>query len=604
MPGIVGLVTKMPREWARRQLTEMVKSIRHESFYTTGILEEESLGVYVGWAARQGSFSDGMPLRNEKNDVAMVFSGEEFPTPETARRLKEQGHVLLGDPSSYLVHLYEQDRSFPSDLNGRFHGLVIDERLGSSLLFNDRYGMHRIYYHKSPDAFYFAAEAKAILAVRPELRTVDPKGLAEFVACGCVLENRTLFRDVNVLPAGSAWVIRNRAVERESKYFDPKDWENQTPLEAETYYQELREVFSRNLTRYFGGVERLGMSLTGGLDSRIILAWKKLLPQTLPFYSFGGMFRDSQDVMVSRRLAKACGQTHEVITVQGEFLSKFSRYAERSVYVTDGCVGVNHSADLYVNERAREIAPVRMTGNYGSEVLRCVRALKATVPSPGLFAQDSIPQNGKLGFPGLAQGHSLSFALFRQAPWHHYGLLSLEQTQLSVRSPFLDNDFVRTLYRAPRGGDETKDVTPRLIADGNAALAQIRSDRGPIVRGGLWNEVVRGLVEVTVKAEYAYDYGMPQWLARTDHLLSPFHLERMFLGRHKFCHFRVWYRDHLADYIQGMLLDSRSFSRPYLSGKTLETMVQAHVAGQRNHTLEIHKALTLELIHRLFVDPQ
>ena len=37
------------------------------------------------------------------------------------------------------------------------------------MLFNDRYGMQRIYYHQSKDAFYFAAEAKAILAVRPEL---------------------------------------------------------------------------------------------------------------------------------------------------------------------------------------------------------------------------------------------------------------------------------------------------------------------------------------------------------------------------------------------------------------------------------------------------
>ena len=57
-------------------------------------------------------------------------------------------------------------------------------------MFNDRYGMHRIYYHEAKEAFYFAAEAKAILAVRPELRRADPRGLGEFVACGCVLDNR------------------------------------------------------------------------------------------------------------------------------------------------------------------------------------------------------------------------------------------------------------------------------------------------------------------------------------------------------------------------------------------------------------------------------
>jgi asparagine synthase (glutamine-hydrolysing) len=201
----------------------------------------------------------------------------------------------------------------------------------------------------------------------------------------------------------------------------------------------------------------------------------------------------------------------------------------------------------------------------------------------------------------LLKGHPLSFAVFQQAPWYQHGLLSLEQTQLSIRSPFLDNDLVRTLFRAPQSVG-ANDVSPRLIADGNPALARIPSDRGPIPRGGVWGEAVRGLIDYTVKAEYTYDYGMPQWLARTDHFLSPLHLERLFLGRHKFSHFRVWYRDTLASYVEGMLLDPRSLSRPYLQSKTLESMVHGHLRGDSNYTLEIHKVLTLELLHRLFID--
>ena len=90
----------------------------------------------------------------------------------------------MGPAPRYLVHLYEEDPSFPAGLNGRFHGLLTDRNRRTAVLFNDRYGMHRIYYHESKDAFYFAAEAKAILAVCPELRRMDPRGLGEFVACG------------------------------------------------------------------------------------------------------------------------------------------------------------------------------------------------------------------------------------------------------------------------------------------------------------------------------------------------------------------------------------------------------------------------------------
>src|ERR1700680_808526 len=227
MPGIVGLITRMPRERAERELLQMVEALRHEDFYVTGTWVEESLGVYVGWIARKDSFSDGMPVRNERGDVVLVFSGEEFPEPGTAQRLKERRHELDVSGPSYLVHLYEEDSSFPAGLNGRFHGLLTDRSRGTAMLFNDRYGMHRTYYHESKNAFYFAAEAKAILAVRPELRRMSRQGIGEFSACGAVLENRTLFEGIQVLPQASAWVFRDGSLEGTKGYFHPREWEEQ-----------------------------------------------------------------------------------------------------------------------------------------------------------------------------------------------------------------------------------------------------------------------------------------------------------------------------------------------------------------------------------------
>jgi asparagine synthase (glutamine-hydrolysing) len=492
-------------------------------------------------------------------------------------------------------------------LNGRFHGLLTDRTRGTAILFNDRYGMHRVYYHESKDAFYFAAEAKAILAVRSELRTASPQGLGEFISCGCVLENRTLFEGIKVLPPASKWVFQGGSIQQKGVYFDQQEWEQQTALDPESYYRELREVFSRNLPRYFDGPEPIGLSLTGGLDTRMILAWHKAAPGTLPSYSFGGPYRDCQDVVMARRIAAQCGQSYEVIPVGKEFLSLFPRYAERTVHLTDGCMGVSHAADLYVNERAAQIAPVRMTGNYGGEVLRRVRAFKPVEPVSGLFQPECLSHiHAAAGtYAGLLQGHPLSFAVFRQAPWHHYGLLALERTQLSQRSPYLDNDFVRTVFRAPQSSLTNDDVSLRLIADGDPALRRIRTDRG---LGGnqsrLPSMITRNLLEFTFKAEYAYDYGMPQWVARTDNVFRPLHLERLFLGRHKFAHYRIWYRDALAGYVREMLLDSRTLSRPYLSKKRLEGIVLGHLKGDRNYTTEIHTMLTLELVHRLFLDPR
>ena len=95
---------------------------------------------------------------------------------------------------------------------------------------------------------------------------------------------------------------------------------------------------------------------------------------------------------------------------------------------------------------------------------------------------------------------------------------------------------------------------------------------------------------------------MPQWIARIDRKLSALRLEKLFLGRQKYYHFRTWYRHQLASYVKDILLDPRSRSRFYVNGAALEPLVNDHVSGLRNYTVEIHKLLSLELLHRTLLD--
>jgi asparagine synthase (glutamine-hydrolysing) len=602
MPGIVGLITGIPREQAEPLLQRMVESLRHEPFYVTGTWIDEQLGVYSGWVARDGSFSAKMPLCDARGQAVLVFSGEEYSgSCASARQL---GRCESQGAPAYLLDRRQEDTAFPANLNGRFQGLLADRARGSAMLFNDRYGMHRIYYHESSDAFYFAAEAKAILAVCPELRRADVRGLGEVVSCGCVLEDRTVFEGIRVLPPGSAWIFRPGASVQKAVYFQPREWEEQAPLEHEPYYEELKFVFSRNLRRYFEGRERIGMSLTGGFDTRMIMAWQKPPAGSLPCYTFGSTFRDNRDVTIARQVARACGQSHQVIVAGDELLGRFPRYAERTVYLTDGCAGVISAPVLYSNEKAREIAPVRMTGNYGDQIILRWRAFKPSKLAPSLFHPEFLTHvnAGAETYRAATRIHPLTFAAFRQVPWFHYGLSALENSQLTLRTPYLDNDFVRVNYRAPQSACTNNDLRLRLIAEGSPALRQIPTDRASNGPNRIAEGLIRTYHELTFKTEYAYDYGMPQWAARADHLVSWLHLERLFLGRHKYYHFRVWYRDALSKYVREMLLDERTLSRPYWDRHGVEAVVRGHLRDGGNYTVEIHTLLTVELIHRLFVD--
>lgn len=606
MPGIVGIIGNGFPEEKERMLHQMVQSMRHEPFYTSGVYANERLGIHIGWISHRGSFSDCMPVWNEKKDVCLLFAGEEFTDPDEIERLRGKGHECDSRNASYLVHLYQEEgNEFLHKLNGRFSGVIIDGDKGTVLLFNDRYGLNRLYVHESETGFYFSSEAKSLLKVLPQLRQLDFDSLGETFSCGCVLQNRTLFKGISLIPGASAWKFSPGQSVRKDVYFRPETWENQGAVSGQEYYEKLRETWVHILPRYLRGNGNVAVSLTGGKDSRLIMAWAQSPPGHLPCYTFGGMYRDCEDVKLARQVARICQQPHQVINVDRTFIGEFPKLAERTVYLTDGTMDVSASPDLFVNKIARQIAPIRLTGNYGQEILRGAIAFKPMPLDMGILEQEfaRLVDRATQTYQSELGNNKLSFVAFKQVPWHHYSRLALELSQLTVRSPFLDNDLVALVYRIPAEMATSVGLQLRLIAEGNSALAKMGTDRGVLYKSiPILTKVNHLYKQFTFQAEYAYGTGMPHWLARFDHIFEPLHLERLFLGRHKFYHFRVWYRDQLSGYVKEILLDPRTRHRPYLNGRQVERMVMDHVQGTRNYTMEIHRILTSELIQRQFIE--
>lgn len=606
MPGLCGILSKRGGREYELLLQRMLDSLVHEKSYARGKYVNAEVGLFAGWACHGGSFSDCMPIRNEKQDVVVLFYGETFQDKELFDELKRKNHAFSHSGASYLVHLYEErGDDFLNALNGWFSGVIVDTKRLTVTLFNDRFGMQRLYYYEGPDAFYFSSEAKAILKVVPEARQLDLQSLGEVACCDCPLEQRTLFRNVKLLPAASRWVFAQAEKQKEEQYFDVRSWEEQTVLGEEAFYEKLRSTVQRVLPRYFRSDQNIGLSLTGGLDTRIIMAYLDPGTGKYPCYTFGGMYRESFDVKIARRVAKVCGQNHQVIELGKAFLKNFPQLAERTVYISDGGLDVSGAPDLYINKIAREIAPIRVTGNYGSEVLRGVRFLKSSLPQVGLYSDDFSPylKQALKTYRDVSQGNALSFTLLKDLPWHEYSRLAVEQSQLTARSPYLDIDLVGLMYRALPEYRMSKKMSLRLVKDGNRALSEFMTDRGVGGRSSyLARELGRMYYEFLFKSEYLYNYGMPQWLAMIDHTLQFLHLERLFLGRHKFHHCRIWFRDELAKYVREILLDERTLSRPYLNRKFILHMIDTHTAGTRNYTTEITKVLSMELTQRLLVE--
>lgn len=605
MPGIVGIIGKGSHSENASRLNAMTRCLVHESFYRSGVWQEGDLGLSAGWAVHENSFADCMPVWNETRDVCLIFSGETHAEQTVIDGLRARGHQFNPEDASYLVHWYEEaGLKFLEQLNGMFCGVLVDLRSRTVVVFNDRFGMNRIYWHQSERGFHFASEAKSLLKVLPETRQFDLASLGEFVSGGCVLQNRTLFSGIRLMPGGSAWVFAADGSVKKNSYFDPHVWENQPTLSAEEYYETLKATWTRLLPRYFAGREASALSLTGGVDSRMILACAPRPTGGLPCYTFGGPYRECADVTVSRQVAGICGQPHQTIGLGDNFLSDFPAHVEKSVYITDGTLDPTGAADLYVNRIARKIAPVRVTGLNGGEILRRLVMFKAWQPTTGLFTPefDVDIAAAATTYAKEVQGHRLSFIAFKQSPWHIYPRLAVERSQLTLRSPYFDNELIALAFQAPPES-LSSDPALRIVAEQNAALGKIGTDRATLLKAVPGISTLRhNFQEFTFRAEYAYDYGMPQWLARTDNWFRRLHLERLWLGRHKFYHYRIWYRDRFANYLKAILLDRRALSRPYLNASTVERIVNAHTSGRGNYTLELHRLLTIELACRQLIE--
>ncbi|SRR6266446_3791694 len=600
MPGIAGIISQRSPEECQALVKSMVASMEYEPFYTSGIYTVPEMGVYGGWVAHENSFAAAQVFFNEREDIALIFSGECFVDPETRAELAQRGHDLDEATGSWLVHFYEEEGDqFFGKLNGLFSGLLIDKRQGKAFLFNDRYGVERIYWHETEDAAYFASEAKALLRILPELRAFDERGVAQFLTFGCTLESQTLFRGVQLLPGGSLWSFESRNCHKR-KYFSPETWESQPTLTAEAFEAELKETFKRILPRYFQSDFKIGISLTGGLDTRMIMACRP--PDgKLICYTFDGETGKTLDARVALRVASACSLEHRILRIGQDFFSDFASLANRTVYVTDGYFGVLGAHEIYLNARARQLAPVRLTGNFGSEILRGSSTFKLVGLSPALFNREFRPALNSSAQSRLHDNeHAVTFAAFREIPWHLFGRLAAGRSQVTFRTPYLDNELVALAYQTPEHFKNSPLPASRFVKANSAVLSEIPTDRGFAGdNSGLRFLSRRFFAEVTFKIDYYNSEGLPHFLSRLDPVLRGVSSGLGILELHKYLPYFHWLRRELGGYVTDKLADARARQMPFWDSDFLGSMAGDHIRGRNNYVGEINAVLTLEAVERL-----
>ncbi len=73
-------------------------------------------------------------------------------------------------------------------------------------------------------------------------------------------------------------------------------------------------------------------------------------------------------------------------------------------------------------------------------------------------------------------------------------------------------------------------------------------------------------------------------------------IEKRFIGRDKFQHFRLWTQKYFAGYIVNVLIAGSREMRKFFNLRQVESMIHEHVTGKKNYIDEIDKIMKLILM--------
>ncbi|MBU0704001.1 MAG: hypothetical protein KKC18_09090, partial [Chloroflexi bacterium] len=276
MSGVFGIVDSQRRPLAA-QMQRMADGLRLREWTRTQVWSDEQTGAGLG-QVNIGFFStDAQPSRSENGVLAVVFFGELYYTEPLRRQLAGEGYSLeLGSEAELILHLYQaKGESFIHDLEGVFVLALWDAERNRLLVANDRFGLVPTYYAHYDGMLIFAPEVKGILADPAFEKRLDLTSMAQFLRFQRLLGDYTFFEGLHLLPYGSLLRFDQASDTLAVSHY----WDfDQIPVwSAGADFGDAVAETSRLLRQAVNvrtqGKHRIGVYLSGGLDSRTLLGF-------------------------------------------------------------------------------------------------------------------------------------------------------------------------------------------------------------------------------------------------------------------------------------------------------------------------------------------
>ena len=280
-----------------------------------------------------------------------------------------------------------------ADLNGDYLIVIWERREERLTIVNDRLGLRRLHYWQGDNFFAFASEVKSLAAIAEVSRAVDEHAISELLIFGHLQDNRTLLRDVKLLPPGSylTWQKGNLKIEKYWDYVYRVDAKLENhELAVDEYFHHTKNAVHRRLN----DIDRIGLFLSGGLDSRALgAAIRKIFPEKKLLTWTAGHGHD-HDSKFAKGIAKRIRSEHIPVDLPRTFLQDCGpEYA----WVLDGMVSTHGSHRSCLMEEAHRKSDVIVLGFMGDTV-------SGGKPLDKVYQITDINELSKKGYESYAVG--------------------------------------------------------------------------------------------------------------------------------------------------------------------------------------------------------
>jgi asparagine synthase (glutamine-hydrolysing) len=252
-------------------------------------------------------------------------------------------------------------------------------------LMTDFLGMEQVYYLQRGGT-WLVSNSVSLLAQIAHTTSFDPLGTSLLLSMGWVGADRTLRRNIRVIPGGQRWTWQGRSSQPSRAVYYPLSRlsrRQRSPLtgaDVEHLADDLM-LACRHLARSYG---ELLCPLTSGRDSRVLASL--LIGGGIPAQHYTSGDQNSIDVKIGRQIAETFHLPHEVYLHTTEHvLEEWETASRRLIQQNDGMVSLWQIADVLRQPSKVENLRLSLWG-IGGEIAR------GFYSRPEIFLSRNSPQ--------------------------------------------------------------------------------------------------------------------------------------------------------------------------------------------------------------------